>query len=149
MSNPDAAPPSQTPGQAASRPKQIKVLYATNVSQHPLGFYWPSSDQKRSEVLAVKRNSPSDFESVYQCRPGQREGSIFLADDLNAFYEAPLGLSLGINSPDVAEFVKRCKGIIIQGWDTAFSTTNQSPGSSSWARPTTRTTGRTALAHRR
>lgn len=101
---------------------RILLPYAKNTLN---GFYWPESDQKYKEVLSVRRNSPANFEDIYQGRPGQREGSIFLAADLNAFYTPPEGLEIGIKNPAVATFLKKCHGVL-QAWDTAFSTTLQS-----------------------
>lgn len=88
------------------------------------GFYWPSSPQKRAELMSVKAGSPSDYESTYQCRPGKREGAIFLDDD-RTFYDAPVGLPGGIINPDVKTFCSRGYRII-QAWDTAFSQTKGS-----------------------
>lgn len=99
---------------------QLKVKYG----EDPHGFYWPNSEQKRSEVLSVKRNSPADFESVYQCRPGQREGSVFLESDF-AYYEPPMDLFIGVGSPHVRAFVSKGHSIN-QGWDTAFTATKAS-----------------------
>ena len=82
------------------------------------GFFWPSSDQKRSEMLAIKRGDPAGFESVYQCRPGSREGSVFLESDF-VEYKAPDGLENGIIDMKVADFVAR--GTVVQAWDTASS----------------------------
>jgi phage terminase large subunit-like protein len=101
---------------------KVQIPYAANSRN---GFYWPDSDQKYLEVMSVKRNSPTNFEDIYQGRPGHREGSIFLKDDLDAFYVAPENLTLGLNAADVAAFVKKGH-CTIQAWDTAFSTTLQS-----------------------
>jgi predicted phage terminase large subunit-like protein len=97
-----------------------------------MGFYWPESEQKRSEVLIIKRSSPDVFEATYQCRPGSRQGSIFLADDLDSFYQclvrgvqfSPSELALGMPSPYVRDFVSQGH-CVLQAWDTAFSTSLQ------------------------
>lgn len=88
------------------------------------GFFWPQSQSKRKESQAVRRNSPSDFESVYQCSPGQREGSIFLEKDF-AYYQQPLTLNEGIASSEVKEMCRKGHGVF-QAWDTAFSATTDS-----------------------
>lgn len=86
------------------------------------GFYWPNSEQKRNECLSVKRLRPAEFQSVYQCNPGEREGGIFLTSDF-AYYEPPLGLAEGIQHPNVREFCSRFHAIV-QSWDTAFEATS-------------------------
>lgn len=96
----------------------LKLYYGTDAQ----GFYWPGSAQKRKEILNVKRNDPSTFESVYQGRPGRRIGRIFVADDF-AYYEPPEGLNRGISDPKIRQFCQ--KGNIFQAWDTAFSTSTQ------------------------
>ena len=111
-----------------NRTLRIRVPFGVDPSGQ--GFYWPTSKQKRSEVMTVKRNSPSDFESIYQGHPGARQGTIFLNSDLNAFYATEINgqpfphteLILGLSSPYTRAFTSRgfC---IIQAWDTAFSTT--------------------------
>lgn len=82
------------------------------------GFFWPSSEQKRSEMLTIKRNDPSGFDSTYQCRPGGREGHVFLEGDF-VDYAGPIGLENGISDKRVAEFCSH--GQVIQAWDTASS----------------------------
>lgn len=101
---------------------EIKVVYGRDPTRQ--GFYWSDSQQKRQEILTVKRFSPADFESVYQGHPGARIGSIFLASDIDVFFNAPLGLlgGMGIESAEIARFCQHGHGII-QAWDTAFSTT--------------------------
>ena len=116
------------------RPKHVKKI-KLRYGYDPLkqGFYWPDSAQKRSEVMQIRRSAPDVFESTYQCRPGKREGSIFLADDLNAFFTCanngipfpPADLSLGIHSPLTRDFISRGHSLL-QAWDTAFSTSLQS-----------------------
>jgi predicted phage terminase large subunit-like protein len=103
----------------------MRIPYAFDESGH--GFFWVESKQKLEEALSVRRNAPAEFEAVYQGRPGLREGSIFLEDDLNAFFDVPFPLdefAIGMGSPFVAEFVKRGHAIG-QAWDTAFSTSSQ------------------------
>lgn len=98
---------------------KYKLFYGTDST----GFYWPGSAQKRREILGVKRNQPSTFESVYQGRPGRRVGRIFMADDFN-YYPQPPTLALGITDPAMRAFC--AKGVVYQAWDTAFSTSDQS-----------------------
>lgn len=93
------------------------------------GFYWPSSPQKREEIQSVRRGSVDAFESTYQARPGQREGSIFLEADF-AYYRFIDALKIedlieGIVNKNVQKFVKNSSGIF-QSWDTAFSETQNS-----------------------
>lgn len=122
------APPNPTPDNT-TRVRQFEIPFG--VDPRGQGFYWPSSDQKRSEVLSVKRNAPADFEAVYQGRPGAREGVIFLAKDLDAFFYPTLAdgtafpfteFELALNSPYVRKFIERGQ-CVLQSWDTAFSTT--------------------------
>lgn len=130
-----------TPSSPATAPGTIDraiprvIRKKITIGPDPLeqGFYWPSSEQKRREVLTVARNSPALFQSVYQARPGKREGTIFLEDDLNAFFLPPVDpltnrfvdLSLGLSHPLISAFTKRGFGVF-QAFDTAFSTTSQS-----------------------
>lgn len=104
---------------------QLKVHYG--VDPRGQGFFWPLSDQKRGEYFAIKRLRPHEAQSVYQCKPGEREGSIFLESDF-AYYDLPAGLNFedlpaGVAHPAVKAFVARgyCVGI---GWDTAFEATS-------------------------
>ena len=130
MSDPGASA-TLPPDSNKVRLRRIRAFFGTDPKG--MGFYWPTSEQKRSEVLSVKRNSPSDFEAIYQGRPGAREGSVFLEADLNAFYAlevngvpfAPTELVLGLNSAPIRAFTKQgyC---VLQAWDTAFSTTMSS-----------------------
>jgi len=94
----------------------LKIKYADDPTGS--GFYWPESQQKRSEMLAIKRGDPTSFESVYQCRPGSRQGSVFLESDFEE-YVPPPNLENGIIDRKVAEFCSR--GTVIQAWDTASS----------------------------
>ena len=98
--------------------RQFRVHYGAD----RFGFYWPESEQKRAEWLSVKRNRPSEAQSVYQCRPGEREGTIFLAADF-AYYTAPSDLECGIESPGVKAFVAGGHMVAV-GWDTAFEATS-------------------------
>jgi predicted phage terminase large subunit-like protein len=102
---------------------KLKVTYGYDEAwaDRNEAFFWPTSDQKRREVTAVRRNSPADFEAIYQQRPGAREGSIFLKKDF-LYYVPPEALWYGINAPSVAKFCEHGHGIF-QAWDTAFSET--------------------------
>lgn len=86
-------------------------------------FYWPQFDQKRRELYSVRRNRPDVYESTYQCRPGQRVGSIFLESDF-VYYNPPPGLALGVLDPDVRKFLSQFQ-IIVAGWDTAFEASTE------------------------
>jgi len=86
-------------------------------------FFWPESDQKRRELYSVKRNHPDVYESVYQCRPGQRIGSIFLDSDFT-YYMPPVGLSLGIVDPEARTFLQQFQ-VIVAAWDTAFEANSE------------------------
>lgn len=97
---------------------KFRLKYGVDPDAHGSAFYWPSSEQKRAECLAVKRLRPAEFQSVYQCNPGMREGGIFLNSDFS-YYLAPIGLSEGIDHPNVKEFCQRFH-MIVQAWDTAF-----------------------------
>lgn len=109
----------------------LKVKCPYGIDPRGQGFFWPESDQKRSEVLQVRRGQPAVFEATYQCRPGSREGSIFLASDINNYYRtiikghefSPVELSMGIHSPNAKAFIQSGH-MCIQAWDTAFSTTS-------------------------
>lgn len=84
------------------------------------GFFCPKLKQKRLDYFALKIFRPSEAESVYQCRPGARVGSIFVEDDFR-YYDAPIGLELGLRNPIVARWLAGTNGIVAQGWDTAMS----------------------------
>lgn len=104
---------------------KLKILYGVDPEPNVSGaFYWPSSKHKRNEWLSVKRNSPMIAESVYQCRPGRREGSIFLESDLSAMFEAPKNLHMGYDDPETASFLSQFYGVAV-GWDTAFEATHE------------------------
>lgn len=88
------------------------------------GFFWPESPQKRDEYFLVKRRRPAEAQSIYQCRPGAREGSIFIDTDF-AYYEPPDGLIQGngiIHQP-IRDFISRGYQVAT-GWDTAFEAKN-------------------------
>ena len=86
----------------------VRAYYGTDPTE--AGFYWVGSAQKRQEALSTRRNAPMQFEAVYQCRPGARSGSVFLASDI-AYYDPPL---------DWESF--RARGdFVAQSWDTGGS----------------------------
>lgn len=97
--------------------QQLKFLYGTDPTGQ--GFYWADSEQKRSEWRDIKRNEPMTAESVYQCRPGAREGTVFLESDFS-YYHAPASLADGIVSSEVAQFCSR-GALVAQAWDTGMS----------------------------
>lgn len=97
--------------------RQFKFRYGEDPTAQ--GFFWPASEVKRREWLEVKRLRPMEAQSVYQCKPGNRQGDIFLADDF-AWYDPPPNLALGQQDPQVREFC-RMGSMIVTGWDTAFS----------------------------
>ena len=104
--------------------KKLRISYGRDPAPSGGGFYWPESPSKRLELLSVKRNNPAVFESVYQCRPGQREGSIFLESDF-AYYDPPKGLSDGVIRPEIAFWCSKFHALI-GAWDTAFEATAES-----------------------
>ena len=113
------------PGIELKPPKKYKIIYAPDDAGY--GFFWVESAQKLQEALSVRRNAPADFEAVYQGRPGQREGSIFLEADLAAFYNPGFSVNefiLGVASPNVSKFLQHGH-MVLQAWDTAFSTSSQ------------------------
>jgi predicted phage terminase large subunit-like protein len=99
----------------------VRVAYGEDPTG--LGFYWPQSAQKRAEMNAIKRGDPSAYESVYQCRPGSREGQVFLESDF-VEYIPPVGLENGVLDESIRRFVSR--GTVVQAWDTASSVAAQS-----------------------
>jgi predicted phage terminase large subunit-like protein len=104
-----------------------KIFYGEDpqaTAKDPRAFYWPDSDQKRRELYSVRRNHPDIYESVYQCRPGQRVGSIFLESDF-VYYLAPSGLHMGLVDPEVRKFLERFS-VIVAAWDTAFEAKTES-----------------------
>lgn len=104
-------------------PQHIEYLY--DVDPKKQGFFWPASEQKRIDYFAVKRLRPAEAESVYQCRPGARTGSIFVETDFR-YCQIPNGIEMGMRSPAIRAWVERSGGIIAQGWDTAITATSQS-----------------------
>ncbi len=101
------------------------IEYPYDVDPKRQGFFWPASEQKRIDYFAVKRFRPAEAESVYQCRPGARTGSVFVEADFR-YCRIPNGIDLGMRSPAIRDFVERSGGIIAQGWDTAITATSQS-----------------------
>lgn len=101
------------------------IEFQYDIDPKGLGFFWPASEQKRRDFYAVKLLTPAVAESVYQCRPGAREGSIFVEADFR-YYKAPRGLDLGLASPAVKAFVESSSGIVVQGWDTALTASSSS-----------------------
>lgn len=103
---------------------QTKMYYGTDpqaVGKGRAAFFWSDSEAKRRELMQVKRNSPNTYQSTYQCRPGARTGSIFVADDF-CYYEPPPNLVMGQNDLEVRRLLQ--KGHMVAGaWDTAFSAT--------------------------
>jgi predicted phage terminase large subunit-like protein len=61
---------------------------------------------------------------VYQCRPGQRQGSIFLSSDFS-YYAAPPKLELGVAQSSIADFLSRFH-MVAAAWDTAYENTRDS-----------------------
>lgn len=102
--------------------KHVKWPYAIDPAGQ--GFFWPDSEQKRREMNAIRRNSPVQFESVYQASPGARQGVIFL-EEYFRYYEAPRNLEIGIADEKVREFVNK-GAFVLQAWDTAFSAEHDS-----------------------
>jgi phage terminase large subunit-like protein len=105
--------------------RRFRFIYSYDIESHKRGgsdaFFWPEAPEKRKEAQLVRRGSPADFESVYQCRPGRRDSAVFSAEDF-AYYAPPVGLQIGLLSPAVAAFCAKGSGIW-QAWDTAFSKT--------------------------
>lgn len=93
--------------------RTYRIYYG--IDQKKQGFFWPAMDTKRKEYFSVKRLTPAIAESVYQCRPGKREGGVF--DGANFRYISP--------SPD-REWIMRQGGTIFQAWDTATGETEKS-----------------------
>lgn len=103
--------------------QHIEFVY--DIDPKSQGFFWPASEQKRIDYFAIKHLRPSEAESVYQCRPGARTGSIFVEADFR-YYRAPNGIDMGLRNPTVRKFVESSGGIVAQGWDTAITATSQS-----------------------
>jgi predicted phage terminase large subunit-like protein len=104
---------------------KLKVPYGNGDPEgNGNAFFWPTSPSKRAEMLSIKRNNPMVYESVYQCRPGQRQGSIFLESDF-AYYIQPPKLEFGVGQSSIREFLSRFQ-MIATGWDTAYGATRDS-----------------------
>jgi predicted phage terminase large subunit-like protein len=101
------------------------IEYPYDVDPKRQGFFWPASEQKRIDYFAIKLLRPAEAESVYQCRPGARTGSIFVDSDFR-YCTIPNGIDMGMRSPAIRSFVEASNGIIAQGWDTAITATSQS-----------------------
>jgi len=109
------------PGQAAEvEPNKIqkekklrafKAYYGKDPQKE--GFFWPEHPGKRAEWQVTKRNSPNIAESVYQCRPGSRTGSIFLPKYFSYFdFDVP-----ELSPIILPDYLKGQK--IIQAWDSS------------------------------
>ena len=83
------------------------------------GFYWPASPSKRKEALAVKRGKPNVFAITYNGEVDDDLGGLFDEKDFTP-YAPPPGLELGLQSPDVRQFIRAAKGKVAGAWDTAF-----------------------------
>ncbi len=93
--------------------RRYKVYYGVDVKKQ--GFFWPEMESKRKEYFSVKRLTPAIAESVYQCRPGRREGGIFNKNDFRYTDE-----------PVTARWITSQGGVIFQAWDTATGETEKS-----------------------
>lgn len=102
--------------------KHLKWPYAIDPKGE--GFFWPDAQQKRDEAKQGRRNSPVQFESVYQAAPGNRAGVIFIAEDF-CYYDPPRYLDAGVADPGVRELLEK-GAFVMQAWDTAFSATTDS-----------------------
>lgn len=102
--------------------KHLKWPYAIDPKGE--GFFWPDAQQKRDEAKQGRRNSPVQFESVYQAAPGNRAGVIFLAEDF-CYYDPPKYLDAGVADPEVRDLLEK-GAFVMQAWDTAFSATSDS-----------------------
>ncbi|MHB1953558.1 MAG: hypothetical protein ACYCOU_07375, partial [Sulfobacillus sp.] len=100
--------------------KMRHLISRYGVDPKKQGFFWPQSEQKRREYLAAKRAMPGETETIYQCNPGARTGSVFLASDFS-YYEPPDRLADGIHA---VEHWLPPGATIFQAWDTAYSATN-------------------------
>ena len=98
--------------------KHVKWTYDVDPSGE--GFFCPILKQKRLDYFSLKQLRPAEAEAVYQCRPGAKIGSIFVAADFR-YFDAPLELEMGKASPNVTALVSGLGGFIAQGWDTAMS----------------------------
>jgi predicted phage terminase large subunit-like protein len=84
------------------------------------GFFCPQMEQKRRDYFTLKILRPAEAEAVYQCRPGQKIGSIFIQEDFR-YYDPPVGVEIGRASPAVNAWIHSMDGWLAQGWDTALS----------------------------
>ncbi len=84
------------------------------------GFFCPELPQKRHDYFVLKLLRPAEAEAVYQCRPGSKIGSIFLASEFR-YFEPPTGLENGLNYHTVRQWIQMKGGWIAQGWDTSVS----------------------------
>lgn len=98
-----------------------KVHYGLSDSKVKVGFFWQESDQKYKDWVTVKRNRPVDAQTIYQCSPGSREGTIFLEEHFS-YYNAPRHLALGVSHPEVRAFLSKGEQTAC-GWDTAYEAT--------------------------
>lgn len=101
---------------------KLKAQYAIDPFAEKYGghsYCWPSSEQKRLEFYAIKRERPNEAQSIYLCAPGQREGSLFLESDF-AYFRQPKNSRLenGIFDSITQEFVEKGHLLVIS-WDTA------------------------------
>ena len=97
----------------------IKYRAYYGVDHMDQGFYWPLSEVKRREALAIQRKTPLVFETVYQGNPKAGEESVFQETDFVPYF-APPDLELGLASPAVEQFIRHGRGHVAQAWDTAM-----------------------------
>lgn len=96
----------------------VKIPYGVDPSG--AGFFCPQMEQKRDDYFSLKQVKPAVAEAVYQCRPGAKIGSIFVEADFR-YFDAPIGLELGVRSDFIREWIESRGMLIAQGWDTAMS----------------------------
>jgi len=100
--------------------RYIKYKAFYSVDPKRKGFYWPAMPSKRDEYESVKRNSPREAESVYQCNPNVQTDPVFKENDFPLFSAfTPEDAKLGLKSPVVRRFIQDMNGTVIQAWDTA------------------------------
>jgi phage terminase large subunit-like protein len=97
---------------------QVRWSYGQDPSG--LGFFCPQLPQKQRDYFALKLLRPAEAETVYQCRPGARIGSIFVQADFR-YFDPPQGLEYGMASRYVLAWVRQQTGWVVQAWDTALS----------------------------
>lgn len=97
--------------------RTYKVMYGIDPLKD--GFFWPQMSAKRKEFMSVFKMSPSIAEAVYQCRPGKREGSIFL-ESMFRYADIPQDIVPAV------EWANSMGATIIQAWDTATGSTEKS-----------------------